>query len=136
MNKLTRVMAASTASAAMMGLALIGSAGAASADSRSDREMRTVSTSVVDRDGVRHDQDDRPYRHHDQDDRTPRHNEDDGSWYWHSRDGRDYRYDGRHFALWIHGKWVTVTQPDRPYGFDHWYFNQLWDSKHHNVHQG
>ncbi|MEV6654045.1 hypothetical protein [Streptomyces sp. NPDC051219] len=53
-----------------------------------------------------------------------------GYMYWHSSDeGRQLRYDGHRVHHWTDGRWAAVTSADeRAYGFDRWYFDQLWYS--------
>ncbi|SDM51041.1 hypothetical protein [Streptomyces wuyuanensis] len=147
MNKLIRLTAATTASAALAGLVLIGTAGAASAESRTAvQQERNASITVTERgderrqdrgDGPRHDRDGRWDRdgRHDRDGRWDRNGHGqwrhgkDGHWYWHGDDRRTYyRYDGHRFARWIDGKWVIVLL-DRGHDVDRWYFDQVLDAR-------
>lgn len=139
MTKLIRLTAATTASAVLAGLALIGTAGAASAESRTAvRQERNASITVTGRgDAPRHDRDGR-WDHdgrHERDGRGDRHGRgqwrhgSDGHWYWHGDDRRTYyRYDGHRFARWIDGKWVIVLL-DRGQDVDRWYFDQILDAR-------
>ncbi|MCZ7456522.1 hypothetical protein [Streptomyces sp. WMMC940] len=139
MNRLLRLMAAITATAVLAGLALIGTAGAASAESRSAlQDRRNAYATVPDRtDEHRHERDGRRLR----DGRGDRYghghwrNGKDGHWYWHGDDRHTYyRYDGHRRARWIDGTWVFVV-PDRGHDVDRWYFDQVLDALRNEGHR-
>ncbi|MGW1882543.1 hypothetical protein [Streptomyces sp. NPDC001970] len=129
MNKLMRRMATSTASLALAGIALVGAAGSASAESLpTAQERRDAGTLITTRDGGRDVRDgkryDRNSERRDWDGRWRWDGEKDGRGYWYSHDRHHHhRYDGQRFARWIDGKWVIVLT-DRRHDFDDGYFDQ------------
>lgn len=137
MNKLIRRIVTTTASVAVVGTALVGTAGAASAAPLHTEPKGHVLASVLaDRDGGRHDnaRHDHHSRHHDRHSRgrwESWHHGKDGFWYRDSHDHRhQYRYDGHRYYRWSGGKWVVIVLKDHHRGaLDGWYINRLFDAK-------
>jgi hypothetical protein len=132
MNKLIRRIATTTASLAAVGVALVGTAGAASATSLPAKPVGRVAVAApADRDGGHHHHDGRGHWGNGHDGK-------DGYWYWDSHDRRHhYRYDGHRWFRWIDGKWVIVLTGHHSYQVDawHWYVNQVLDSQKQNDHK-
>ncbi|WP_180685446.1 hypothetical protein [Streptomyces gossypiisoli] len=146
MSKLIRRVATSTVSVALAGIALVGTAGSASAEPLStsrDRqdtgvgvtERRTADHHVAVRYGERHDRDG---RRHDRNGQRRWHQQKDDRGYWYySLDRRHhYRYDGHRLVRWVDGRWVVIMVTDRLHDVDDWYFDQLRYADQHDGHKG
>lgn len=147
MNKLIRLIATATTSAAVAGAALVGTAGAASAAPLpTSSEQRTTTVATTDRDSERHDRDseryDRDVKRHDRDDRNDRWRWNDrwdrghdGYWYWSDRDRHHYRYDGHRYFRWIEGKWIVIVLKDHRHDVHTWNLDRIADGQKHNSHK-
>lgn len=111
MNKLIRRMARSATAMTLVGAALAGAAGSASAAALPVAQEGPGLGAEA---------------HPGQDGRRTWTHAPDGYWYWHSRDGHEhYRSDGEHFDRLVGGAWVSVL-PKQGQGFDSWHFDQVW----------
>ncbi|MFC9914139.1 hypothetical protein [Streptomyces sp. NPDC059862] len=126
MKQFTHRLATAAATLTVAGSALIAVGNpAAAATPTADRHSHTGAVARVATD---HSDRDRPRTDVRRDWRSDRDHRD--YLYWRaSDDGRQLRYDGRHVHQRVDGRWIVLTPAgERAYGFDRWYFDQLWDS--------
>ncbi|GGT21603.1 hypothetical protein [Streptomyces chromofuscus] len=143
MSKLIRRVATSAVSAALAGIALVGTAGSASAEplpAPGDRqgvgvtERRATVGNVPVRDDGRYYRDG---RRHDRNDQWRRHDGvDDHGFRYYDHDRRHhYRYDGHRLVRRVGGTWVVVVVTDRRHAVD-WYLDQLRFAGRYDSHRG
>ncbi|GAA5023285.1 hypothetical protein [Streptomyces siamensis] len=126
MKKLMTRVALAAATVTMTGVAVTGTASAATLPTAQHNAHHSTVATVAERAGLSRigqgwSLSDGQREWHGERDQS-------GYSYWRSDDhGQHLRYDGHRVYHRHHGQWTAVTQADeRAYAFDRWHFDQLW----------